>query len=160
MQNDELLAAKDDLNQTCVILEGRMLEAERLAEEKDVQLGKLSEQLEERNLALEKALRDLAALETKNLDLQEMVSLLRQQSQTNQDIAGETEAQLNRKISELEDRHFRILEQKEKSDSELDTIRSECKQLLDLNRVLSQQVAIYVFPFWPKLRTQCHPKST
>jgi hypothetical protein len=77
---------------------------------------------------------------TYNIENQEMISILRQQSSTSSEIAQETEASLKRKISELEDAIFQIREQNENSGSELESARAECRQMIDLNAVLSQQV--------------------
>ena len=139
--NDELLATKEDLNQTCVILESRMNSAEIVCEEKTAMVAQMETAIEEKDATICKLKGDIASLESKNVDLQEMVSILRQQNSTSAEIAQETEASLSRKISELEAALFRSKDQNEKSDAELESARAECRQLIDLNGLLSQQVS-------------------
>ena len=141
IQNDDLSAAKDDLNQTCLILESRMKKAEESFEEKSRELDNVLALLEEKDQLVGKFQGDIASLESKNNDLQEMIQILQQRQATCQEIALETEASLKRKISELEDRLYESRERNEKNESELDSVRGECRQLLDLNNVLSTQVS-------------------
>ena len=141
IQNDELSAAKDDLNQTCLILESRMKQAEESFEEKSRELQLVSIRLEEKDQLVEKFQGDIASLESKNNDLQEMIQIVKQRQSTCQEIAQETEASLKRKISELEDKLYESRERNEKAESELESVRGECRQLLDLNNVLSTQVS-------------------
>ena len=139
--NDELQAAKDDLNQTLLILEKRMVETETGYDETNCRLAELTSSVKEKVECIEKMKGDVESLESKNTDLQEMISILRQQNQTRADIAEETEAGLRRKISELDELIYRSREQTEKLESDLDSVRCERRQLLDLNGVMSQQIA-------------------
>jgi len=54
MLNDELVAAKEDLSQTCAVLEGKVNQAELAFEEKTCQLAELKAAIEEKDEAVEK----------------------------------------------------------------------------------------------------------
>ncbi len=140
IQIEELNSAKDDLNQTCLILESRMKQAEQAYEDKVRDCEHVSASLKETNELVSKLRNDLVSLESKNANLQEFIEITKQTNATNEEIAEQNAANLQRKISELEERLFASCEQVEKLNSDLDSVRSEHTQLLDLNKVLSQQV--------------------
>ena len=140
IQIEELNSAKDDLNQTCLILEARMKQAEQAYEDKVRDCEHVSASLKESAELVEKLRNDLTSLESKNANLHEFIEIAKQTNATNEEIAEQNAANLQRKISELEERLFASFEQIEKLNSDLESVRGEHTQLLDLNKVLSQQV--------------------
>ena len=116
--------------------------AQQAFDNKSSEFESLSTRLVETDQLVEKLRGDVSSLETKNRDMQELIVILQQRHETCQEIATETESGLKRKISDLEECLFASREKCDKLGSDLESIRGECKQLLDLNSVLSQQVNI------------------
>ena len=114
--------------------------AEQAFENKSSEFEIVSTRLAETDQLVEKLRGDVIALESKNNDMQELIVILQQRHDTCQEIASETESGLKRKICELEECLFASREECDKFGSDLESVRGECQQLLDLNSVLSQQV--------------------
>ena len=114
--------------------------AEQAFENKSAEYEIVSTRLAGTDQLVEKLRGDINSLESKNNDLQELIVILQQRHDTCQEIAAETESGLKRKICELEDCLFASREKCDKLDSDLELVRGECQQMLDLNSVLSQQV--------------------
>ena len=116
--------------------------AEQAFENKSAEYEIVSTRLAGTDQLVEKLRGDINSLESKNNDLQELIVIVQQRHDTCQEIAAETESGLKRKICELEDCLFASREKCDKLDSDLELVRGECQQMLDLNSVLSQQVKI------------------
>ena len=114
--------------------------AEQAFENKSAEYEIVSTRLAGTDQLVEKLRGDINSLESKNNDLQELIVIVQQRHDTCQEIAAETESGLKRKICELEDCLFASREKCDKLDSDLELVRGECQQMLDLNSVLSQQV--------------------
>ena len=114
--------------------------AEQAFENKSAEYEIVSTRLAGTDQLVEKLRGDIISLESKNNDLQELIVIVQQRHDTCQEIAAETESGLKRKICELEDCLFASREKCDKLDSDLELVRGECQQMLDLNSVLSQQV--------------------
>ena len=114
--------------------------AEQAFENKSAEYEIVSTRLAGADQLVEKLRGDINSLESKNNDLQELIVIVQQRHDTCQEIAAETESGLKRKICELEDCLFASREKCDKLDSDLELVRGECQQMLDLNSVLSQQV--------------------
>ena len=114
--------------------------AEQAFENKSAEYEIVSTRLAGTDQLVEKLRGDINSLESKNNDLQELIVILQQRHDTCQEIAAETESGLKRKICELEDCLFASREKCDKLDSDLELVRGECQQMLDLNSVLSPQV--------------------
>ena len=117
-----------------------MKQAEQAYENKARDYEHVSASLKETDELVEKLRNDLASLESKNANLHEFIEIAKQTNATNEEIAEQNAANLRRKISELEERLFASCEQIEKLNSDLESVRGEHTQLMDLNKVLSQQV--------------------
>ena len=141
MEIQELTSCKDDLNQTCLILEARMVEAEKIAKEGEEKLNSLLHKTDKKDEEIKKFIVQTKELEAKVMDLQELVGLLEQRNQTEQEIHEERVHhmkeeidQSNRNKTDLEKRVKQLL-------LDFDNVTAERSQLVEMNEELSGQVS-------------------
>jgi chromosome segregation ATPase len=91
IQIQELTSAKDDLNQTCLILEARMKQAVQAYEGKVRDCEHVTTTLKETENFAEKLKNDIASLESKNANLHELMEIAKQTNATNEEIAEQVE---------------------------------------------------------------------
>ena len=141
MEIQELTSCKDDLNQTCLILEKRMLEAENTVKDDKHKIQELLAQIFRKDEDINKNSAQITELEAKVMDLQELVGLLEQRNQTAQEIHEEKSMQMEREIKvfitekvDLEKRQKELL-------IDLENVSVERSQLVEMNQDLSGQVS-------------------
>ena len=152
----DLEMIRDDLNETCIILEQRMLKAEETVEFQKEDLGKLHETIVSKNAEIEELsmnignISDFLAifvksnfslffffaeeLETKCIDLEALVNLLEERHTKSEELFEETQNHFQKNVTKLEKKCSTL-------DRELGQVRNEKTDLIDMNENLSNQIS-------------------
>ena len=137
----ELTCCKDDLNQTCIILEKRMLDAEEIVEKDKAELEKLSNQIDSKDKDIKTYIAQTAELEAKVMDLQELVGLLEQRNQTAYEMHSEAMYHMQEEIKMSAVTKIDLETRVNTLQANLDTVTSERSQLVEMNEELSSEVS-------------------
>ena len=134
---DNLRAAKADLNETCVILEKNVQELKTEIANNKVEMAEMVEEIEASTEALEMAKKHSLEMGSKSSDLQELVTLLEQRSQTDKEIYETETTGLREDLEELTLKNS-------VTHSELLEAKSANKELLEMNDEMSTQISEYL----------------
>ena len=150
----DLEMIRDDLNETCIILEQRMLKAEETVEFQKEDLGKLHETIVSKNAEIEELSMNIGnifflsifvkwifdclffteELETKCIDLEALVNLLEERHTKSEELFEETQNHFQKNVTKLEKKCSTL-------DRELGQVRNEKTDLIDMNENLSNQIS-------------------
>ena len=141
LEIQELTSCKEDLNQTCIILESRMLEAEKTVEEDKKVIEQLTSDIKIKDAEIEKYTTQTTELEAKVMDLQELVGLLEKRNQTAQEFHDEILASRNIELDEINQGKLDLEARLKQLLIDFDNVSVERTQLVEMNEELSGQVS-------------------
>ena len=137
----ELTCCKDDLNQTCIILERRMLDAETALKNSVGSMEGLVAQITNKDTEINKFILQTTELESKVMDLQELVGLLEQRNLTAQEVHEETFQNVEKENKEFFRQKSDLKVRIDELLTTVNKITEERAQLVEMNDELSHEVS-------------------
>merc|ERR1712012_1083219 len=138
---DELEGIKQDLNETCVILEQRMLQAEENVCNLQEDMVKLLHEIERKDAIIEELSLNVDDLETKNIDLEALVELLEERHTKTEELLEETKIHYEKMVGDLKLNQKTLDSNLEAACSDASQLRSDKADLIDMNENLSNQIS-------------------
>jgi len=140
-QINELECMKEDVNETCLILEQRMLSAEETVCNQEENMQKLMHELESKDAELEELVINIEEMESRGAELEGLVQLLEERHANTEEINQETMRHYEKTISDLKEERQTLQETANTVNFDLSNVRREKSDLIDMNENLSNQVS-------------------
>ena len=138
---NDLEGIKQDLNETCVILEQRMLQAEENVCNLQEDMVKLLHEIERKDAIIEELSLNVDELETRNIDLEALVELLEERHAKTEELLEETKVHYEKMVGDLKLNQKTIESNLEAACSDVSQLRSDKADLIDMNENLSNQIS-------------------
>ena len=129
------------MNETCVILEQRMLSAEENVCNLQEDMVKLLHEIERKDAIIEELSLNVDELETKNIDLEALVELLEERHAKTEELLEETKIHYEKMVGDLKLNQKTIDGNLEAACSDASQLRSDKADLIDMNENMSNQIS-------------------
>merc|ERR1711899_99398 len=138
---NHLESMKEDVNETCLILETRMLSAETTVCNQREDIEKLVQEIEIKDAQLEELAINIEEMETKATELESLVQLLEERHSKTEELHQEKLNHYERTIVDLKKEKQTLQDSVETANFDLSNVRREKSDLVDMNENLSNQIS-------------------
>merc|ERR1719369_672163 len=132
---------KEDVNETCLILEQRMLNAEETVCNQQEDIEKLVHEIDTKDAELEELVINIEEMESKATELEGLVHLLEERHSKTEELHQETLKHYEKTISDLKEEKQTLQNTVETTNFDLSNVRREKSDLVDMNENLSNQIS-------------------